>query len=192
MSRRSGQRSDVADGPTPGSSAAAGPDADPVEVARAIVLRQLTNGPRTRAQLSLALRRKSVPDNVAEQVLDRFSELGYVDDEAFAHAWVQSRQVGKGLARRALAHELRQRGVAEDTARAALDTVDPDAEREAAQALVRRRLAGMQALAPEVATRRLLGMLARKGYPSGLALTVVRDAVAHDGSAPVDVDLEIR
>jgi regulatory protein len=178
MARRTATRAGVADRPTPGSAAASGPDADPHEVARAIVLRQLTNGPRTRAQLVQAMHRRGVPDDVGEQVLDRFSELGYVDDAAFAQAWVQSRHAGKGLARRALAYELRQRGVADDTLQAAVDAVDSDDERRAAEALVRRRLAGLRAVPAEVATRRLVAMLARKGYSSGLAMAVVREALA--------------
>jgi regulatory protein len=147
-------------------------------VARSIVLRQLAAGPRTRAQLQRALDRRGVPADAAEQVLDRFSELGYVDDAAFAQAWVQSRQRGRGLARRALAHELRQRGVDDDVARDVLDAMDPQAERAAAEDLVRRRLSSLRNQPDDVKARRLSGLLARKGYPPGLAQSVVRNALA--------------
>ncbi|MFZ0324095.1 MAG: regulatory protein RecX [Actinomycetes bacterium] len=190
MPRRSpAHQLDPADGPTPGSSASAGPDADPVEVARAVVLRQLTNGPRTRAQLAEALRRRSVPDEAAQQVLDRFGELGYVDDDAFAHAWVESRHNGRGLARRALAHELRQRGVADETARAALEAVDAESERATAQRLARRRLASMRTLPRDVVTRRLVAMLARKGYPPSVAGSVVRELLGEDVDGVMGVDV---
>jgi regulatory protein len=178
-------RRSTSDGPTPGSAADLAPDADPVDVARAIVLRQLTAGPRTRSQLEQALKRRDVPDSAAGEVLDRFAELGYVDDEAFARAWVDSRHAGRGLARRALTYELRQRGVSDDVAREAVDTLDADAERETARALVRRRLASLRGQPADVAARRLAGMLARKGYPSGLAFAVIREelqaAASHDG-----------
>lgn len=181
-------RRSTSDAPTPGSAADLTPDADPVDVARAIVLRQLTAGPRTRAQLEQALRKRDVPDDAALQVLDRFSELGYVNDEAFAKAWVDSRHAGRGLARRALSHELRQRGVSDEVARDAVDTLDPDDERETARRLVRRRLASMRGQSADVATRRLAGMLARKGYSSGLAFAVIREELTalaeRSGAAP--------
>ncbi len=133
--------------------------------------------PRTRAQLAEELHRKAVPDDVAEQVLDRFGEVGLVDDVAFAQTWVRSRHGGRGLARRALRHELRARGIDEETVATALDAVDDADERVAAAALVSRRLPATRGLAREVRIRRLAGMLARKGYADGLAMRVVHEAL---------------
>jgi regulatory protein len=163
------------------------PDADPEQVARTIVLRQLTLGPRTRAQLAAVLARRRVPDDAATRVLDRFTEVGLVDDRAFAESWVESRHVGRGLARRALAHELRQRGVADPLVAETVAELDPDRELATARALVDRRLAATRGLEPTARIRRLAGLLARKGYPPGLALRVVREALAADGT---DVDVE--
>src|SRR5262249_23326143 len=78
------------------------------EAARVICLRLLTSGPRTRAQLATALRKRRIPDEVADSVLGRFAEVGLIDDAAFARAWVESRHHGRGLGRRALAAELRE------------------------------------------------------------------------------------
>src|SRR6185369_1789443 len=111
----------------------------------------------------------------AERLLDRFAEVGLVDDEAFARSWVESRRRSRGLARRALAHELRRKGVDDETARTALDDVDPEQELEAARILVRKRLRSLRGVDAATATRRLAGVLARKGYPAGLAFGVVRD-----------------
>ena len=174
---------DVAAGPDsgPGSGPGSGPDADPVEVARLICLRQLELAPRTRAQLATVLTRKAVPPEAARVVLDRFVEVGLIDDAEFARAWVDSRQRGRGLARRALAHELRQRGVSEPEAAQALALVDPEMELAAARRLVARKLASTARLDPAARMRRLGGMLARKGYPSSLAFQVVRDALAGEG-----------
>jgi regulatory protein len=158
-----------------------GPDADPEQVARAIVLKQLTQQPRTKVELARALSRRGVPDEVAEHVLGRFSEVGLIDDAAFAQAWVESRHAGRGLARRALAHELRRRGVDDRDVSAAVEQLSPDTELATARALVQRKLASTRKLDPPVRLRRLAGMLARKGYPSTIALTVVREALASEG-----------
>jgi regulatory protein len=166
------------DGPVPGTPADLTPDADPQSVARAIVLRQLTAGPRSRAQLTDALVRRGVPPDVVERVLDRFEEVELVDDAEFARQWVQTRHTGRGLARRALSHELRHRGIDDETARAAVGRIDDDDELLAAQDLVRRRLRAMSADDPDRRTRRLAGMLARKGYSSGVAMRAIRDCVA--------------
>ena len=159
------------------------PDADPESVARGLVLRKLTAAPRSRAQLEGDLASRGVPDEVTTRVLDRFTEVGLVDDAAFAQAWVRSRHAGRGLSRRALGHELRQKGVDDETALAALEDIGPEDEAAAAEALVRRRLPSTRGLPVEARMRRLVGMLARKGYSGGLAMQVVRTALAEDAAA---------
>lgn len=155
--------------------------ADPVETARQICLNQLEHAPRTRAELAARLRSKGVVDDVAEQVLSRFAEVGIIDDALFAQMWVTSRHRGKGLARRALTLELRRKGVDDDAVSQALATLDPDVELATARALVDRRLRTTAGLAPEARVRRLAGMLARKGYPAGVAFRVVKQALAAEG-----------
>lgn len=154
-----------------------GSEPDPLDWARQIVLRQLTAAPRSRAQLEQVLRRKDCPDDVAAAVLDRMEQVGLVDDTAYAGMLVRSQQAGRGLARRALAQELRRKGVDDETASAALAEVDPHDEEERARALVAKKMRSMTGLDPLVQTRRLAGMLARKGYPSDVTMRVVRDAV---------------
>jgi regulatory protein len=156
--------------------------ADPEAVAREICLRLLTMAPRTRAQLAEALRRRDVPEDVAEGVLGRFTDVGLIDDEAFARAWVESRHTGRGLARRALAAELRRRGVADETVNEAVAALDPEAEENAARELVARRLAATRGQDPAKRMRRLVGVLARKGYPPGLAYRLVREALEGEGA----------
>jgi regulatory protein len=161
----------------PGGVADSTPDADPESVARAIVLRQLTMAPRSRAQLEDRLAERGAPEDIARRVLDRFEEVGLVDDAAFAAGWVRSRHETRGLSRRALAHELRVKGVGEQTAQEALAALDGDDERRAAEQLVARRLPAVRRLPRDKQLSRLAGMLARRGYGSGLALQVVRDAL---------------
>ena len=190
-SLRRARTGDGHDQPVPGTSANLTPDADPAAVARAIVLRQLTMAPRTRAQLSAAMAKRDVPDEVAEAVLDRFEEVNLVDDEEFARQWVSSRHLGRGLARRALAYELRHRGVDDVTVQAAVDQIDDDSELAAARDLVRRRLPSIGGDDPARRARRIAGMLARKGYSSGTAMRALRevlDEVPDDALGEVDDD----
>ena len=158
-----------------------GPEADHDSVARKILLDQLTGQARSRHELAERLSRRNVPDEVAGQLLDRFEEVGLVDDEAFARSWVDSRQRTRGLARRALAQELRRKGVADETAREVLAEVDPSDEEETARQLVRKKLRSLSGVDDATAARRLAGMLARKGYPAGLAFAVVKDELASQG-----------
>jgi regulatory protein len=157
--------------------------ADPAEQAREICLRLLSFRPRTRAELSTALRQRGIADEVAAEVLDRYNEVGIIDDEAFARAWVTSRHHGRGLARKALAGELRRKGVESEAVGAALDDLDPEIEVATARALVERKLRADRGAPPEALFRRLVGLLARKGYPAGLAFKVVKDVIEERAGA---------
>jgi regulatory protein len=156
---------------------------DPEARARQVCLRLLTLAPRTRAQLADALRKRGIPDETADEVLSRFEDVGLIDDAAFARSWVESRHHGRGLASRALSAELKQRGVAPDEIRAAIDEqLSPDDEATAARRLIDRKLNSTRGLPPEQRTRRLAGLLARKGYPAGLAFRVIREALEAEGA----------
>lgn len=181
--RRSGRASE----PEAAQERDLGPQADPESVGRKILLDQLTGRARTRAELEKKLASKDVPTDVATRLLDRFEEVGLVDDAAFAREWVEQRQSGKGLARRALAQELRRKGIEDETAREALDQLaddDPEGEIEAARMLVRRKLRSVARLDHDKAVRRLVGMLARKGHGPGVAYRVVREELGADLNDP--------
>ncbi|MEZ7005575.1 recombination regulator RecX [Streptomyces sp. AD55] len=164
------------------------PPRDPVEQARAICLRLLTGTPRTRGQLADALRKREIPEEAAEEVLSRFEEVGLIDDGAFARAWVESRHHGRGLARRALARELRTKGVDSAAIDEAVSRVDSAQEEETARDLVARKLRATRGLDRDRRLRRLAGMLARKGYPEGMALRVVRQALEEEGEDTEHLD----
>jgi regulatory protein len=169
---------DQHEGPAPQDDEALGPPADSEAVARKVLLDQLTGQSRSRAELAKKLARKHVPAEIAQQVLDRFEEVGLVDDRAFARDWVESRQSGRGLARRALAVELRRKGVDPSVIDDAVDTVDAETEEATARDLVRRKLRSLARYDEQTVVRRLTGMLARKGYPAGVTFRVVREEVA--------------
>jgi regulatory protein len=151
---------------------------DPHDVARQIVLRQLAMGPRSRVQLEQKLAQRDCPTDVVRAVLDRMTEVGLVDDEAFAQMLVRSQQAGRGLARRALARELRTKGIDDDVAQRALESIPDVVERDRARVLVDKKLRSMHGLGVDVQTRRLAGMLARKGYSSSQTYAVIREAIA--------------
>jgi regulatory protein len=165
-----------------------GPPAEPEAVARTIVLTKLTSQARSRHELEEALANKDVPAEVATLVLDRFQAAGLVDDDAFAEAWVESRVKTRGLSRRALRYELRRKGVSDEVIATSLDRLEPDAEVAAARRLVDRKLQSTRQLPADVRFRRLVGLLARKGYPGGLSVRVVREAVHRDAMRDADPD----
>ncbi|MEE6274023.1 regulatory protein RecX [Georgenia sp. MJ206] len=150
-------------------------------MARTIALRLLSAAPRSRAQLAEKLAARDVPDDVADALLDRYEEVGLLDDAAYADMLVRTRHAERGLARRALAQELRRKGIDGDVAQAALEQVEDEDELTAARALVARRVAATRGLEREKRRRRLGGMLARKGYPPGVAMRVVDEALAAEG-----------
>ena len=167
-----------------------GPDADAEEVARKILLDQLTGQARSRAELATKLAKRRVPGDVAERLLSRFEEVGLIDDAAFSRSWIESRQPGKGLGRRALAQELRRKGIDEEVAREALEEIAPDVEEDAARALVRRKIRTFRGVDRATATRRLAGMLARKGHRGEVVWRVVREELDAAGVADAE-DAEV-
>jgi regulatory protein len=181
--RRTGGGRGRAPASEPPESGAAGADAEPDQesVARSIALRQLTAAPRSRAQLAEAMAKRDVPEEVADRVLDRFTEVGLVDDAAYAEVLVRSRHAERGLSRRALAMELRRKGVDDEIAQEALAQVDDADEEQAARALARKKLRATRGLDREVRLRRAYGALGRKGYGGSLVSRVVREELAAEG-----------
>ena len=153
------------------------PEANPVSVANNIALNQLSMSPKTRHQLEKALAKKGTPDDIAKTVLDRLTALGYVDDLAYAQMFIRSKTHTKHLARRAMSYELAKRGVHKDLIEEALSDITTEDEWEMARELVAKKLRSGRELSTEVITRRLMGTLARKGYPGAIAGAVIREAL---------------
>jgi regulatory protein len=166
------------------------PLGDPVASARIICLRLLDRRARSRSELADALRKRGIPDDAAAAVLDRFADVGLLDDAALAASMAAAQHRERGLARRAVAARLRRRGLDDEVVAAAVATIDADDERARARELVRRRRRQLAGVPPEAQLRRLAGLLARKGYPAGLAYEVVRAELAQnlDTTALYDPD----
>lgn len=153
------------------------------EQARALCLRLLTARARTRAELAGQLAKRGYPDDVSAGVLDRLADVGLVDDRDFAEQWVRSRHVNAGKGKRALVAELRTKGVDDEVITAALADVDGGAERARAELLVADKLRRERLTddADEIKlTRRLVAMLARRGYEQSMAFDVVKVALANE------------
>ena len=184
--RRRGRRPRDADGAGP----ARPEEMDPAKreaLARDLIYRALGMRDHSRAELRAKLARRGFDEELSERMLDKFVAAGLIDDAAFAQRWVESRHKFSGRGRRALAQELRTKGVGDAEAAAALDTVSRDDERERAAELVERKLARVEIpedrLDRDKLTQRLVGMLARRGYHQSLALSVVLDAIRHKASS---------
>jgi regulatory protein len=144
-----------------------------------LCLRLLTARSRTRAEMAGQLTKRGYPGEVSNQVLDRLAAVGLVDDADFAEQWVRSRRARAGKGKRALAAELRTKGVDDEVITAALDGIDAGAERDRAEQLVRTRLRRENLVDDEVrVSRRLVAMLARRGYSQALAYEVVNAELA--------------
>lgn len=187
--RRSAARHRGPEGPA--AATARDPEPDPREVARSIVLRQLTASPKSRQQLEEKLADRNVPEDVAQEVLDRFEEVDLVDDAQYAEMYVRSRASSRKLSRSAIRRELASRGVTGEAAESALEQRTDEDERADAAELVRRKLpagADLSARAErDRAVRRLVGMLGRRGYAPGLAFAVVQEELeTRTGSADPD------
>ena len=172
------------------SAATARGTQDPEARARQICLRLLTAAPRTRAQLAQAMHRGGVPAEAAEAILARFTDAGLIDDAAFARAWVESRHHSRGLSKRSLSAELRRHGVQNEEIRAAVDALDPEQEVDTARRLVEQKLASTRGRPPETRARQAAGMLARKGYPPGLAFRLIREAMQQEGAELDEMDAD--
>lgn len=174
--------------PKPGSAAAIEAETHPEESARATVLRRLSSAPRTRKDLAADLARRGIPDEVVERVLDRFTEVGLIDDAEYARLWVSSRHRSKGTTRQSLRYELRAKGIGEEDALEALDTIDDDAERTRGMALVRAKMSSTSRLDPQARARRLVTLLLRRGYRQAAAVSIVKEVVAELEDTLSDVD----
>lgn len=154
------------------------PEDEQLDRAREVALRMLTASARTRGQVGDGLLGRGFAPGVVEGLLDRFEEVGLLDDAAYAERLVRARRDERGLSRRAIAAELARKGVDGDVTRSALAGYEAADETETAvrEALARlRRTAGLD---DEVRRRRTFAALARKGYGPESAREAVSRALA--------------
>ena len=165
------------------------PETDPKSVARAIVLSKLTHAPRTRSELFKDLKKKNVPEEIAIEVLDRFTEIGLINDELFASMWTGSRHTYKGLAPRAIAYELQQKGIDRSLIDEAVSFITAEQELIAARKIAIRKLKSCVDQSPEATLRKIVSALARKGYGANIAFQVAKEVTRLDPELSIEEQL---
>jgi regulatory protein len=145
-------------------------------------LRLLAVRSRSRHELRTRLVRAGYEPEDVDAALADLEAVGLVDDERFARELAES-QRRRGMGRRAGMSALRGKGVDRDLAERTIEEVQPEDDAEIAYELARARLGRLRSLPPDVAYRRLIGFLVRRGYEPVIASTAVRRAVA-EAEAP--------
>lgn len=153
-------------------------DADWQQLARDIVYRQLGMAERSEYQLLQALRKRDVPDEIAQETVAKFVAAGLVDDERFAQMYVRSVFHTKAISIRNLRQELKQRGISDEIAQAALAQIEQPEQTQAAVDYAVKKIRGMSGLEREVIYRRLSAQLARRGFDYGDIKTAIDAAFA--------------
>jgi regulatory protein len=143
--------------------------------AKNVLLFQLSRSMKTRYQLANILKKREIPEEIANAVLDRFTEAQLIDDAAFARAFVNSRIAISGNSRSVISRELNQKGVSAEDAQEALSSIDQETEDQTAYSIAKKRYQQLSSLAPDVRKRRLMGFLMRRGFSSSLTSRILRD-----------------
>jgi regulatory protein len=144
------------------------------ERAREVLLARLSRGPRSKHQLAVLLENRGVPEEISEMLLNRFTEVGLIDDAAFALAFTRDKRSSRGLAKSALKRELASVGISQEHSEAALETIDSSDDLQLAIRLVEKRWYSVARLESDARYRRLGGFLARRGFPSGIISTAIK------------------
>ncbi|BDS50194.1 regulatory protein RecX [Rhodoluna lacicola] len=144
--------------------------------ARNVLLHQLARSAKSTSQLRKILEQREIPSEIAEKVLERFTEVGLIDDAAYAETIVNSRRNYKGLAKSAIKRELNEKGVSQELVEEAISVITAEDDFESAKQLAIRRYRQMAHLERDVRTRRLAGYLQRKGYSSTSVFAAIKFA----------------
>ncbi len=167
-------------------AARAAEESDPYTRAKTIVYNQLAYSAKTRGQLRKKLQAEGFEADLIEPLLDKFEAAKLIDDAEYAQTFVAQKSRTKKLSRAALRRELAERGVRGEEAENALAQRTDEQEREDAAELVRKKLRPGMDLSDRAekdkVTRRLLGMLARRGYSSSVSMSVIREELAAYGA----------
>jgi regulatory protein len=148
------------------------------DAAKQVLLRRLSHAPRTRKELAKDLKDKDISDEVANVALDRFEEVGLINDRALASNYVSSQHERKGLGKNALRQQLRAKGISDDMALEAISQISDDQEFQAAFALACKKIRSLQRDDAKTQLRKIVGVLARKGYSSNLAFRVAKEVIS--------------
>ncbi len=151
--------------------------ADSYSQGMAIALRKLNAHARTRYEISKVLTEKGIDQGLSGSILDRLTELGYLNDSEFAREWVRSRVRSRGLALSVLRRELNAKGVGAEIVEEALLTINPADSDLRARELAEKKYRALSGVSDSVAIRRISTLLQRKGYSVGQSWAISRSVV---------------
>jgi regulatory protein len=152
--------------------------------ARNVLLHQLARSAKSAEQLRQILAKREVDSEIVERVINRFIEVGLIDDLLFAETLVSARRKFRGRSATVIRRELLQKGISKEICEQVLGSVTQEDELELACELATRKISQMAKLEPDVRRRRLAGFLARKGFASNIVSTALRQAEASFSSQP--------
>lgn len=146
------------------------------EAAQEILVRKLRSKALSVSEARQVLRGQEIDSSQIEEIIDEFSARGYLDDATLAWHLVTSGVERKGQGRVALMRALAQRGIPRDVIDDALREL-PDDDAERALEFARSKARSFSGLDQDVALRRLVGQLSRRGYNGSVAMTAARTAL---------------
>ena len=149
------------------------------ERARNIVLRLLERGPKSSFELAAALEKHEIPAAIANQVIQRFTEVELIDDSAYAQQVVDASRRTRGLARSMVKRKLADKGLDHEIINKVASGISDEDELAVATEIAIKRFGQLAKFEPEVRTRRLIGFLQRRGFGSGVVFEAIREAEAH-------------
>lgn len=153
--------------------------------AKSRALNMLAARDHSRHELAEKLARKEHEPATIERLLDALERSRLLDDEAFAESFARAKRSSRALGKSALGLELKKKGVSGVIIQEVLAGIDDEDEIAAARRLVLKKASSSRGLDRETRLRRLVGMLARRGYRSSLAYAVVTEVLDHE-AAPDD------
>ncbi|AKE39363.1 Regulatory protein RecX [Corynebacterium camporealensis] len=137
---------------------------------------------RSRHELKERLLRAEFPESVIDEVLDDLARVGLLNDAAFAHEWVRQRHGRRGKSARVLDRELQRKGVGQEERADALEQIDEADEEAMARKFAEKKARSVKSVPADraerdKALRRIVGVLARRGYNEGMSLRLAKEAL---------------
>jgi len=146
---------------------------DPYQVGTTIALTALGRRAKSRGELFTLLKKRGIAEEVANAILFRLQEQGFVNDYEFARYWSESRQRTKKVSRRIIIAELRSKGISDEIIEWITSDISDDTEYENALKFAERKARSYSKLEPPVAYRRLHGALSRRGFSGNVISRVM-------------------
>ncbi|WP_246490358.1 regulatory protein RecX [Brevibacterium oceani] len=152
-------------------------DADYAQ-AKKTAMNMLAMRDHSREELRKKLLKRDFMPEAVDVLLDKLENSRLLNDEEFAHRFVRAQRENRKLSKSVLKRELSKKGISPELASEAV--ADVDGEEDLAREVAAKKAASTRRLDYAVRERRILGMLARRGFPSAICIKVTREVLADD------------